>query len=62
MLTIIKLLIALILSYMTSQLLANFHLPALWSIAIALLLAILILLILRLISFKQLNNIIKAEE
>jgi hypothetical protein len=47
---------------MTSQLLANFRLPALWSIAIALLLAILILLILRLISFKQLNNIIKAEE
>jgi hypothetical protein len=62
MLTVIKLLIALLLSYMTSQLLANYHLPALWSITIALLLAILFLSILRLISFKQLNNIIKAEE
>jgi O-antigen/teichoic acid export membrane protein len=62
MLTVIKLLIALLLSYLTSKLLANYHLPALWSIAIALLLAILILLILRLISFKQLNNIIKTEE
>jgi O-antigen/teichoic acid export membrane protein len=62
MLTVIKLFIALLLSYLTSQLLANYHLPALWSITIALLLAILFLSILRLISFKQLNNIIKAEE
>jgi O-antigen/teichoic acid export membrane protein len=62
MLTVIKLVIALLLSYMTSQLLANYHLPALWSITIALLLAILFLSILRLISFKQLNNIIKTEE
>jgi O-antigen/teichoic acid export membrane protein len=62
MLTVIKLFIALLLSYLTSQLLANYHLPALWSITIALLLAILFLSILRLISFKQLNNIIKTEE
>ena len=62
MLTPIKLVVALLLSYLTSQMLANYHLPTLLSIIIALLLSILFLSILRLISFKQLNNIIKAEE